>query len=214
MANYLYIDVKTGLSFDERNVRTVLDSLSNAVSENWHNPDLRDEWIDDVPYLPIKPEEWADRLPYDSPYDCWHSIELGINVFSFCFSPLSRYCADLVVSKEKDDSLSIILSVKDSIVYERRSSREMERLELELRDFQEKYAEDFRDYEMREEEHPFLREWCVRRDLVDVTLDDPVWPKNRLALLHLVEKLRETFSVTRVELDESLKGVKGERGRN
>lgn len=204
MAEYFHIRMKTDLEFRETNVRSVLQILADAVAENWRNPELHDEWSDETPSLPIRPEEWAASLPYSVEFENWIYLKGVVGLFSFDFSPLSWYVADVVVHKENDGSLMLVLIVKEWILHERRSTREEYRMEEEFDELQKQIGDGvLKEYELRREEHPLITAWRERRDRVE-DFDDLVWPQNQQALFHLVEKLDAALTITQITVDDEI----------
>jgi len=204
MAEHLHIQMKTDWAFCETNIRSVLQILADAVTDNWRNPELLDQWSDETPLFPIRPEEWAASLPYSVEYENWIYMKGAVNLFTFDFSPLSRYVADIVIRKENDGSLTLVLIVKEWILHEYRFTREEYRMEEEFDELQKQIGDGvLKEYELRREEHPLITAWSERRDRIE-DFDDLVWPQNQQALFHLVEKLDAALTITQIMVDDEI----------
>jgi hypothetical protein len=202
MAEYLHIRMKTDLAFCETNVRSALQILADAVADNWRNPELRDEWSDETPSLPIRPEEWAASLPYSVEFENWIYMKGAVNLFSFDFSPLSSYVADVVVRKENDGSLTVVLIVVEWILYETRGCREINRMELEWREIRQGRGESEPTKTGPDEDHPEYWLWWEKYDMLHGL--EIVWPQNQQALFHIVEKLDAALTITQITVDDEI----------
>ena len=206
MSDWVSIGIDMQEQFNHVNVLKTLETFRNAVADNWRNPELLDQWSDACTKYPINPEDWAARPHYDKPQTAGFGwTGLGINVFDFSFSPLSGYVCGVVVGcDDATGSLSLLLTADAWIVNERRSTREEDRMEQEVRDLQKQIGDAvLKEYELHREEHPLITAWSERRDQIE-DFDDRVWPQNQRALFHLVEELDAVLTIRRIEVDDKI----------
>jgi hypothetical protein len=206
MSSWKSIEVETNLRFCEADVRIVLETLKQAVAENWENPELRDEWIDAKPIYPIEPEVWAARPRYQQPQSDLNWGGLEVNVFEWSFSPSSSYVCSIVLGQDDaTNQLSLLLSVSEQAIYERVGQREMERMETEWRTIRRQRGEPDPPKTGPDESHPDYWPWWDKYERLQGS--ERAWLKNRKALLHLVEKLQETIPVQHVHIDDRLQST-------
>jgi hypothetical protein len=178
----------------------VLEELAQAVEDNWA---ARDQWSDPRPDPPVDVEGWLlrcqpDALEWVNALGWWQNR----GFLDFAFSPLSLGIGSISFVRERDDRLSVLLSVPVLVQFEHEGERELRRMKETWEEVCRQQPERSLGPRGPGRDHPDFDAWWEKWDSLEDT--PKVWPRNRVLMRHIIDRLKGVFPIRQLKVAPEL----------